>query len=95
MITANPDTLAYDTRLEELDALFWAKTRADVIGLEEVRRYFDNRFGTTCGGGKYTLFHTACDVLSSGAPNLGVGIMVRTQLAVSYTHLTLPTLLLV
>ena len=55
LATANPDTCASCTRHEELDALFGAKTRADIIGLQEVRRPFENRFGTTPGGGKYTL----------------------------------------
>ena len=58
--------------------MFGAKTRADIIGLQEVRRLTDNRAGTTPPGGKYTLFHTACEVLPSGAPNLGVGLLIRT-----------------
>ena len=80
LATANPDTCASCERQEELDAFFGAKTRADIIGLHEVRRPFNNRFGTTPGGGKYTLYHTACEMLSNGSPNLGVGIVVRTHL---------------
>ena len=60
---------------------FWAKTRVDIIGLQEVRRLLDNREGHPVKGGHYTLFHTACDVLPpKSTPNLGVGIMVRTAL---------------
>ena len=57
LATANPDTRASRTRHEELDALFGAKTRADIIGLQEVRRPFDNRFGTIPDDGRYTLLH--------------------------------------
>ena len=80
MATTTPDTCASCTRHEELDALFGANTWADIIGLQEVRRLSDNRLFTTPAGGKYTLFHTACEVLPSGAPNLAVGIMARVHL---------------
>jgi hypothetical protein len=85
LIQANPDTCSTATRLEELDALFWRKHRADIIGLQEVRRLWDNRSGTTCNGGRYTLFHTAATPDS----NLGVGIMVRTQLVPTIMSLKL------
>ena len=80
MATVFSDTCASCDRREVLDALLGARTRAYIIGLQEVRRAFDNRFGATPGG-KYALFHTACEVLPTGTPNLGVGILARTHVA--------------
>ena len=71
LIQANPDTCASTERLEQLDALFWRKYRADLVGLQEVRRDSDNNAGVTCGDGHYTLYHSRSD-----GPNLGVGILV-------------------
>ena len=53
LVQANPDTCSSATRHEELDALFWRKFRADIIGLEEVRRPWDNNSGTVPADGHY------------------------------------------
>ena len=84
IVQANPDTCSSATRLEELDSLFWDSSRAHVVGLQEVRRPWDNRVGTTCADGHYTLFHTASD-----GPNLGVGMLIRTPLLPSIMYIKL------
>lgn len=84
LVQANPDTCPTNTRLEELDSLFWRKSRADIIGRQEVRRGWNNNVGTPCAGGKYVLYHTASDL-----NNLGVGLMVRTHLVPTIMSLRL------
>lgn len=89
LVQANADTCSSETRLEELDALFWRHFRADIVGLEEVRRTWDNRSGHTCGGGKYVLFHSAAATNETGAAILGVGILVRNNLVPTLISLRL------